>query len=58
MSEYDIPSVIVVTAESWAMIVEEIENPSEPTPELRAMMNSECESRVIFEYDEWEHPRP
>ena len=37
-AEYIVPTRIVVTAESWELILDEIENPSEPTPALREMM--------------------
>jgi uncharacterized protein (DUF1778 family) len=38
-AEYIVPTRIVVSADSWDTIVEQIENPTEPTPELRELMN-------------------
>jgi uncharacterized protein (DUF1778 family) len=38
-ADYIVPTRIVVSAESWDTMVEQIEKPAEPTPELRELMN-------------------
>jgi len=38
--EYDIPLHIVLTNESWDMVVDSIENPGEPTQALVDLMRS------------------
>jgi uncharacterized protein (DUF1778 family) len=38
-ADYIVPTRIVVSAETWETIVDEIENPAEPTPALRELVN-------------------
>lgn len=38
-ADYIVPTRIVVSAESWDTIVEQIEHPAEPTCELRELMS-------------------
>ncbi|MFA5843212.1 MAG: hypothetical protein WC971_00070 [Coriobacteriia bacterium] len=37
-AEYVVPARVVVDAQTWDWILDEIENPGEPTPALRELM--------------------
>ncbi|MBE0417871.1 MAG: hypothetical protein IBX63_08915 [Coriobacteriia bacterium] len=38
-AEYIVPTRLVVSSETWETIVDQIENPGEPTPALRELMS-------------------
>ena len=40
-AEYLVPSTLVLTSESYDRVVEQLVNPAEPTPALRALLRGE-----------------